>query len=69
LLLAAVLAGAVLYHVRAARADLEIETISVFDDPATGLTSLRTEDFNRLIHYHNLMLAERTRLKQPTGCI
>ena len=68
-LLAAVLAAAVLYAVRPARADLDVLTMRVIDDPASGMTTLSTEDFNTLIHYYNLMLAERRRLKELTGCI
>lgn len=68
-LLAAVLAVAALYHVRPAGATLDIETITVTDDLATGMTVIRTEDLNRLTHYYNLMLADRERLKQLTGCI
>jgi len=56
-LLAVVLACAVLYAVRPARA--QIETVTVIDDPAAGTTTLSTRDFNLLVHYYNLMLEER----------
>ena len=66
-LLAVVLACAVLYAVRPARA--QIETVTVIDDPAAGTTTLSTRDFNLLVHYYNLMLEERTQPRRGAGCI
>ena len=67
LLLAVVLACAVLYAVRPARA--QIETVTVIDDPAAGTTTLSTRDFNLLVHYYNLMLEERAQPRRATECI
>ena len=66
-LLAVVLACAVLYAVRPARA--QIETVTVIDDPDAGTTTLSTRDFNLLVHYYNLMLEERAKPRRATECI
>ena len=66
-LLAVVLACAVLYAVRPARA--QIETVTVIDDPDAGTTTLSTRDFNLLVHYYNLMLEERAQPRRATECI
>lgn len=57
--LAMVLAVTVLYAVRPARATFDVETITVIDDTEAGTTTLRTEDFNKLVLVYNLMLREK----------
>ena len=69
LLLAVVLACAVLYAVRPARAQIEAQIVTVIDDPEAGTTTLSTRDFNLLVHYYNLMLEERAQPRRATECI
>jgi len=66
--LVVVLTTALLYAVRPARA-LDVETIGVIDDLATGMSTLRTDDLNMLTRRYNFMIYEHERLKQLTGCI